>query len=231
MIDMIRDVFGLYGYQRMDNSEIDFFIPVSNDLKSYWSVVEVDPEVLLNDQGDLLSKYQDAFPEPAVAKNTNIICLWKVNKVNDVTIRMVHKVEEDPYFFKKHVLYYTDNEKNSFSQEIKNSSLLNVMQCAVDTNVFEKYKTDVYADSWQSLLYRLCIKLTFITIENVNSGDISDLIANLEKKFSNTKRPDYVKVLDSIVMNIERGDGVSGVDPETMLGNILLKLEKAGHEI
>lgn len=225
MIDVIINTFKLFGYEKLNNEEIQLF--KSSFIDDYWLIYQGSPSKLLErkEQSRLLSLCKKICSDPSMDKNTNVICLWNVDSVNKTTISQLHQAEEDIYFFKKHVLYFTTKEANSFNIELSKSSLKTMLkQFPTDPKVFQHYKSNIHSESWESLLFRLCIKLTFIPIAKESNEEISNLYMAHDLALNKKKNHERLKELNSIALGLTSNE--LELEPEKLLDLFIGKLEE-----
>ncbi|MUK38854.1 hypothetical protein GNP82_14945 [Aliivibrio fischeri] len=225
MIDVIINTFKLFGYESLNSKEIQIF--KSSLIEDYWVIYQGSPNKLLErkEQSHLLSLCKKVCSEPSMDKNINVICLWNIDSVNTTIIRQLHQAEEDIYFFKKHVLYFTTKEENSFNVELSKNSLETILkQFPTDPNVFQIYKSNIHSESWENLLYRLCIKLTFIPIAKTSSDEMSDIYMTHDLAINNNKNHERLKELNSIALGLTSKE--FELEPESLLDLFIGKLER-----
>jgi hypothetical protein len=100
--------------------------------------------------------------------------------------RQIYEVEENPYFFKKHVLIFTDNQVADLKSKCEAMSISNLDNLINNIN-FEEFKVNPYSDDYKQLLLNIYVKFSFLKtpnkkrdIENLTSKVSSRLIANAE---------------------------------------------------
>jgi hypothetical protein len=222
MIETLIDIFKLYGYEQNNGSELVLF--KSKNIDDYWLIYPASPSTLNAElQSTLLHQCQEICNEPALEKNITMLCLWEVDNINKNTISQLHRLEEDIYFFKKHVLYYTKDEAENFERECLSNSLASmILDLPTKPDFFENYKSNLNLGliSWESLLYRICMKVSFIPIAKGESGEIDNLYK--EHDLSLTHKP-RLKKLDDIVHNLKNEQLLS--EPAKLLSLITLGLE------
>lgn len=104
-------------------------------------------------------------------KNTSVLFIVKFDNRNltDEDKEQILLIEEDPYFYKKYVLWYLEDE----IRNIRNA-LENMTKTLMNRKMFEKMKKSMskeieYDDdvSAYSLLCRIFIKLPFLTLKSI----------------------------------------------------------------
>ncbi|MFL1455021.1 ABC-three component system middle component 1 [Marinobacter sp. GN3S48] len=231
MNEIIRKLFLSNGFVEMDSvSGVELYGEGNIDKKNYWVVIESEPDLIEAVQESIQDEIVRRLNDPAFEKNANILCLWNVPEINEVVKRAAHKAEEDPFFFKKHVLYYTESELNSFKSQFQADEFFNAFgQALVDKNIFSQYK-DLYGkEGWQVLLYRIAIKASFIKIREEEKESIDDLEKSVATKISSL-RNDKMLFMDFQDLLLNDGFQVSD-SPDENLDNILSKLRDTGYEL
>ena len=142
---------------------------------------------------------------PTFKKNCDLICIYHLNKLAEFKDHeeQVFAIEEDPHFFKKYVLYYSDAEENA----IKGFSFEKLKTTTADKKQFLDYKTDPLKATQYSFAAKIFIKLPFLELP-FNKGELvslrlqaaeavaqADLSSTYElvQKFNNKNADDMVK--------------------------------------
>lgn len=199
MNELISQIFEVFNYKNIGDDRTKLF--QSETMHDFWLIYDAEPKVFTHEyQAELLSSCKRLCDVPSLDKNLNLLCLWSVEEINRKVLSQLHSLEEDVYFFKKHVLYYTANELTLLETELERASIRNILlSYPLDTEVFNRYKSGVNGGSWESLLYRLCIKLTFLPIRSKEVKSIISLNDEHVEKLSGVPR---LKALDDIVQNL-----------------------------
>ncbi|CZF79652.1 ABC-three component system middle component 1 [Grimontia marina] len=116
---------------------------------------------------------------PAFAKNTDVVVLFRLESLADI-VNYEYKVfslEEDAYSFKKHVLYYSQEEL-TILDKIDTNSISDLIK---DQNKFSLYKKSPLEESEYGIVSRIFIKLPFLSIP-VDESELDDpcLLADTE---------------------------------------------------
>lgn len=229
MKEIINDIFELNNFNSKKINENKLYINSDNNIKNYWLVLECSPKDILEKQADIIELCISEIRDPAVEKNITLLCLWEVDDIDDNINKLINNIEEDPYYFKKNVLYFTKKELNEIKIEIKKrplSSLINEDVTSAET--FEFYKKNYNKSTWQSLLYRIIIKASFINIKKKSSINILDLENDIINKISSKTQNGKLFELEKIILNI---DFKQDLDPLNLLKNIEISLTEAGYEL
>lgn len=174
MIDLIKDIFQTADFEVFDAGS--FFLFTLKDRTSFWLVKELDSLDFIKDQDELFIEARKAASNnPVFDKNVSLLLLNKVT--DDVDLKEIKKqtleIEEDPYQFKKQVLFYTDSSCEELSAQLLHDDFKNLLSSQEN---FKNYKDNYNVFSWQALLYRIAQKLPFIEVEVEQNKDLSSLI-------------------------------------------------------
>lgn len=99
---------------------------------------------------------------PTFKKNCDLICIHHVNHLSQVKNQEEHifAIEEDPHFFKKYVLYYSDTEQHA----IQDYTFEQLVATVSDKSQFSNYKNDPLAATQYSVAAKIFIKLPFLEL-------------------------------------------------------------------
>lgn len=229
MKDLVASLFYSNGYTAFSGEGFIFFVSKDMDSQTYWLVVEASPQQIFENQHKWLTECQEIYKHEAVQKNTNLICLWRVANIDQNIISQVHEAEEDLFFFKKHIVYYTLDELSSLNTMLGDSDFSEAIHNALNSStVFSEYKTFLGTGVWQELVFRLVIKLGFIDIGDGEPADIQELYSRHRSKILQTKQPELLSFIESTVLDSAL-DGTS--DPELVLKELTSRIAEAGYEI
>lgn len=100
--------------------------------------------------------------EPAFERNSDLIILLKLNNLGDFNTheQKIFAIEEDPYYFKKYVLYYSEEEKNI----LENKSINDLREVILNRDLFNAYKKNPNYPSLYSFSARFFIKVPFLHV-------------------------------------------------------------------
>ncbi|MBI0473230.1 MULTISPECIES: ABC-three component system middle component 1 [Pectobacterium] len=153
------------------------------------------PEVFVND--------------PSFKKNCDLICIHHLDKLAEFKSHeeQIFSIEEDPHFYKKYVLYYSDAEVDA----IKGLNYEALNELISDKNQFGKYKNDPLAATKYSAAAKIFIKLPFLELpfkkgelvslrlqaaEAVAEADLTN-VYEIVKKFDANNVDDLIKEMIS----------------------------------
>lgn len=179
MIDIISSIFEGNDYIVNKIDEGLFCMPNKDKCKQeYWLVTTKDIKTIIDNQSDMFQHCKSLCSDIALDKNISMIILFKTTgKISTKEMKdYILPLEEDQYMFKKYVLYYSDAELTEFNNKV-NSTKINefIENNVISREVFDVYKENPYTQTWQSLLYRICIKLPFIKMPIQESVGIKSL--------------------------------------------------------
>ncbi|WP_183019439.1 ABC-three component system middle component 1 [Delftia sp. UME58] len=99
---------------------------------------------------------------PAFKKNCDLICIHHLNKLAEFKSHeeQIFAIEEDPHFFKKYILYYSDTEEAA----IQKYSYADLVKTISDKSQFSNYKNDPLAATQYSVAAKIFIKLPFLEL-------------------------------------------------------------------
>lgn len=215
MIDIIHRIFQAAELEEKPNT--DFKIYVLKAQKNYWVIAQYEGDNInniLNDQIELFVKTKELVQEPTFDKNVNLLILNKVPKLEDVKFDNLLHIEENPYHFKKSILYYTDEELKNLIAEIGDSNVLTAIETFILKNeIFEQHKTNFDANSFESLIYRIAIKIPFIKIGITQTNNLKSL-EEINKRSIEDKPLNEILEQDFFMLNDE---DFSAMTNETIL--------------
>ena len=187
MFSIICDLFISYGFLATEAGSAKLFSMNETDGKnSFWLVVqESDLDSLLEKQPTLFSTCTEVCQHPSLEKNLSMLVLWDTGGNLEIGTmkRKVMAVEEDPYFFKKYVLYFSSSERDALNAEVDNQKFNDFLKTNIASqDIFTQYKENPMSQSWQSLIYRISIKIPFIEINIDASEGLSSLFEKNQEK-------------------------------------------------
>lgn len=153
----------------------DFTMEEKSDIASFY-IRETPSAVrfaILHKLDDLLSPVElnsvinNATPRaflnrPEFKKNCDLICIHRLEKIADFkkSEEEIFAIEEDPHFFKKYILYYSDAEEKALG----GCSFDELREIISDKSQFHTYKADPISPSQYSAATKIFIKLPFLEL-------------------------------------------------------------------
>jgi len=228
MIDIIKNIFGGNGFKGESLEEGILYRSDNAQKTEYWLVISCDITNFLERQNDFFNKCKKIYSAPSLDKNISLLLLWKTagNLSIDFLKEKVMAIEEDPYLFKKYVLYYSPSEQKQFQDNLGSRDVNDFISKNVSSReMFDVYKNNPHAQTWQSLLYRISIKLPFISIaveENTGLHSLFEVNKIRIKKAGLTKFNDVLlKIIDNVNLDDMEDEG-----PENLFSEILSNLQE-----
>lgn len=183
MKEVIKKIFYDYNFEERElslfaNDDIFFAVNLSKDCLNFYIVLFIDEinedflDVQVSEYYSAIKGLEVGYDERMDKNLSMLVCL----RNDDVTlkkelIKKVFEIEEDPYYFKKYVLTYTEEQyqellKYFHENYMKESSIIlnNIVNDIHLFNLFKKEPND-YSNSLFNLCSKLLIKLPFIVFE------------------------------------------------------------------
>ncbi|MGJ0299135.1 hypothetical protein NG744_09335 [Aliarcobacter cryaerophilus] len=190
MLNIICDLFELYNYEKIDLEQGFLFShPNDSEKKDFWIVIEEDnlSSVVLR-QSDILNDCKIKYESNDLEKNASLLILWNTTGELELSEmkKLIMHIEENPYYFKKHVLYYSPSELEEFNSKLEDNNLSDFFSSNItNEETFRDYKKNPLQGSWRELFYRVTIKLPFINININTSSNIESLQHIINNKLEN----------------------------------------------
>lgn len=176
MKTIVNNIFQNHGFLLRQLSEGNLYaFPIDQERISFWLVIEKDDLDILENQNQYFEACKNAIESNDIDKNTSLLILAKIpeNIQFKELKEQILTIEEDPYLFKKLVLFYSENELEELKLQISRSTeepLPFIERNVIVSENFTKYKTNPALFCWQSLIYRIAHKVPFVKI-NVEQND------------------------------------------------------------
>lgn len=228
MIEVIKQLFEGSGFARKKSDFGHLFNRVDCQKKDFWGVVSFDNiTTFLEDQNRILNQCSEVYADPALLKNLSMIILWKTDgtiPLNSLK-RSVMQIEEDAFFFKKYVLYYSSSELKGLVAELGDQPALAFLQTKLtSTDFFQEYKKEPFSQNWQSLAYRIAVKLPFLSIVPEDNSSLSSLEDKKNMKLSNHSESVELTRLETVFFKIIKNNEFVGENMDAV--NFLKKLSE-----
>lgn len=195
MLDIISKLTICSNYRRIpleDCTDFSLFAnrEDSNQVSSYFVIQEITPHspsgVISQVQSRTFISLKNFFSEnPNAEKNTTLIFLIEKDDINSNVNKEISDIEEDPYFFKKHVIQYSNEEKKLLNENIIESDpIKSIENVLYNKERFLKFCSND-DDQLYSIVAKLYAKLPFLTIREIGevAPDLSgDIAGKLTKK-------------------------------------------------
>jgi hypothetical protein len=182
-VDLLKFVFESSGYQLIEaNQGMALY---SKKDEEYYFIAEYSADELSDyfrtDKTliayDLVEKYKDTMP--GITKNSSMIIWMTVEKLSEGLIQLrnsVYEVEEDPYVFRKYVIFST----HKAIDELKIKSVQEIIEFAANPDHFQEYQNfkSRYSNEAYCLAAQMLIKLPFLQLPT-KTIQLDDLRAQL----------------------------------------------------
>lgn len=194
---------------------------ISNDQKDYFVFVEQNEGALEHSSiSDLQRKLQiytrknfpkgDFISDHYERNSTLIIFVRSDNEiVSDNTLKTIMEIEEDPYLFKKQIVFLNKQEVKSLKEDLlKTDSIENKCREIIENiDAFLKFKNELKNNKIQrsalySLVTKLYEKLPFLTLDVVKK-DYQNLSEEINKVLKESNVLDLKNTLLSSDFNLE----------------------------
>lgn len=170
---------------------------------SYYLAVFVEENMLDSMSVELFNSYFDEVKEleegyrPEMDKNLSLIVCVKRGELRPYTglNKIIFDIEEDPYFFKKYVLTYTDSQVELLKANLGESSILEHLHRVLnDNNAFQEHKNDPLQSTEYNLVSKLFIKLPFLNLRKMDRE-----LASLNEEINNSLTPPLLALRDELL--------------------------------
>ena len=232
MINIVSDLFEHDNYQKLEIEEGILFFKEEDIKKDFWFVIEESDLNLIEDkQSEILKNCIDGLDSIDLNKNVSMLIIW--NTGGDLPFKEMKKqlmqVEENPYYFKKHVLYYSPSELEQLYQEISDSTINDFFLSNITNEEnFKAYKENPMQGSWRELFYRIIIKLPFIHVNIDTSTNIESLQQIIENKLESNSENSIKELNDKIfeLYSDIANDKIKVIDVSSVVNELLVVLEE-----
>lgn len=179
MISLINDLFDQNGFVcKEDNNLRLYYRSSEHPKKEFWAVITIDFNDLLEQQSQIYERCKLLNTQAELDKNISLILPIKVDdQAHSKKLQPeILRIEEDNFFFKKHVLIFNDQELADFrAQQGDKQSNEFLTKVIAQQSCFEQYKAGPRLHQWQSLVYRLANKIPFIELKIKVNKDLTSL--------------------------------------------------------
>lgn len=194
MINLISKIFEEAGLEEKGNAE--FKIYSLKEQQNYWVIIQYEDDVdkVIDQQIDFFVKAKEIIQNSAFDKNANLLVLNKVKTISTIKSESLLQTEENPYHFKKSILYYTEDELKNLIDAIGDSPALSIIESMILTEkIFEQHKSHFDANNFESLVYRMAIKIPFIKINIAQTNNLKSLDEINKKSVENNQFNDLLE--------------------------------------
>lgn len=181
--------FKIINMPTINKTESFYAISMEEQKVNYYLVLFIDNltdieknNLNLNYYYEEIKALKDNYDKQMDKNLTMLICAKRENlEVNQKLSQVIYRIEEDPYFFKKYVLTYTDKQVNLINSDIPSyDAITNYLYSILNNHdLFVQFKSDPYKETKYSLVSKIFIKLPFLNLQNVHTK-----IANLKENIN-----------------------------------------------
>lgn len=222
MKTIVNDIFQKHGFivQQLTEGNLYSF-PLEREKTSFWLVIENDDLEILDRQNEYFRACKEAIDSNDIDKNTSLLILAKVAetiKFKELKEKIL-SIEEDPYQFKKLVLFYSENELEALKfeiDEVLEEPLTFIEQNIIASENFSTYKTNPTQFSWQSLIYRITHKIPFIKINVDKDNNLQSLFDTNYNILNQKGLADFDDLINSSLLSLTTED-FQNISPEEIL--------------
>lgn len=186
IIDLIHQALVAHGFSKVQGNDTTSFFVRENDTAIRFAVLHRLDELMK--PGDLNAAINQSAPEafktdPAFRKNCDLICIHHLDKLAEFKNHeeQIFEIEEDPHFYKKYVLYYSDTEVEA----IKGLDFVKLNELISDKAQFNIYKNEPTAATKYSAAAKIFIKLPFLEL-HINKVELVPLRLQIEEAVAET---------------------------------------------
>jgi hypothetical protein len=186
MIRKIIEHFAIeHGYELIINNEnhnenLSYLIQSNGDKKRFLALFESETIISPQELNDLVNK---SAPEifkldPAFERNTDLIILHQLDYRADFKMieSDVFNIEENPYYFKKYFLYYSEEELTLLDGHNVDS----LTEVVTNVREFSEYRAKPLLPSLYSIAARIFIKAPFLKVP-IKEGSLKPIKIYLDE--------------------------------------------------
>ena len=174
IIDIVKSCFEEANYLVQDISNYQLAHLKGENKHDYWIITK---EFDLNKQEEFFEKVKDTVDDASFLKNISVLFVKHQDQIDlSIADDKIIEMENDPYFFKKYVLSYTDDSVKGLLDLLNGKNAdISISDILMEDGNFQQMKKENKFGTYH-LLYSLAHKLPFITM-NVTPKNF-DAIAN-----------------------------------------------------
>lgn len=230
MNELISQLFETYGYIPVEIGSYTLFKSNEESHKTdFWLVVTTEQLLSIREsQISLFEVCNQIETSPELDKNLSMLILWNTggNLELHTMKKQIVEIEEDPYFFKKHVLYFSNTELTEFQRQIDGQSITEFLNNYIPSKeAFLTYKNNSMSQSWQALMYRMAIKVPFIHI-NVNENESLESLFTQNQEALSAHTDNSLVGFNEALFSIDLVD-VDDIDAEVLLTRLSPLVEES----
>lgn len=141
-------------------------------------------------------------------KNLSMVICVRRNTLrpNEEVNQAIYQIEEDPYFFKKYVLTYTQEQIEAIHQEDNDSatqlSMKFIYNFLYDHDKFLAFKLNPYEESVYNLVSKIFIKFPFLNLRNTNQQ-----MDNLSERINQLLNTEQIELRNKALLHANNLEG------------------------
>lgn len=192
----------------------------------YWCLVERPLDGFVDIQAEIYDECLRSCSDKEIAKNISLLLIHE-GEYADLCKR-IQVIEEDQYWFKKHVLCYSFESLMVLRDKIGHENILSqIVSLVSDRSTFAHYKENSNSESWQSLLYRTVLKIPFIQVGSEGDGVVPDLDKIRARSVQKKRLVDLESAADRVLNILEQEDrSIAEVSAEDVVNELLRVMEQ-----
>jgi hypothetical protein len=151
---------------------------------------------MFNDQYNAIKGLEEGY-DPQMDKNLSLLLCVKRNslQLDPIMNKTIFDIEEDPYFFKKYVLTYTDSQVNEVLQKQKETTIMEYIHRTLSNEeAFQEYKLNPHLESEYNLVSKMFIKIPFLNLKKMDRE-----LSSLKNDITNSLSISLLKLRDDLV--------------------------------
>lgn len=209
----------------LNSNDVELYVDSFEGEKKYYYFAEFKMEDEENDNLEQIENIlinNEAFTiigEPSPS-DSYMILLWKVEKIDESIYSHVISIEENEFFYKKYILYYTENELSYFMKWYKG---LEEKGDATLTKTLQSLQKSSDESEEISFLTRLLIKIPFLNpvFPKAIMHDFTQMVEQKIDGIRQKEQKESVKIVNDIFL---KSMNIGNADIETLSNNIYIKL-------
>lgn len=207
----------LFKENNFDNIQIDnpydeevcFFGNYSVEATNFYLVIFLDDmdENFLYERVpryfEAIKKIKAGYDERIDKNLSMIVCYFEKNDDSpERRNKRCFDIEEDPYYFKKYLIAYSELEVDELNKEFDNKNNLTefINNIIINSDYFQEFKNEEISNN--STLYKICSKM-MIKIPIISLDYRKDELENLSNKINGIMEKQELNELRSVVLNSE----------------------------
>lgn len=196
-VDLYSDSAELYIDYSGKESKYYFFSEFCMDKEWNDNLGEIEEVLINNDMYAVIGE-----PRPS---DSYLILFWKVNEINDSIYPYIIEIEENEFFYKKYIFYYTENELNSFVKwynQMKSQGVTSLTEVLEELNNIDQDSDQV------NFLTRLLIKVPFLN-PVFPKAVMNDFDKMVQKKIDSTRQKKDIEIINEIFV-----EAICDIEPD-----------------